>query len=428
MQLWWPEFTSRVYIDGELLRCCSDGTTTTSPCVPNTFDTRPSVLHAHLPPLDSGECVLVGCASQGPFSLIQQVMETPGLMLNGILALIFHMCEVLLFKSVWGVLLKPLAAMLSAALVLPVEGVFGLDTGNHAIRTVVLILGMAGGLFASVSASQWNKLRLNLRNCFGFPPDNDREESRSRSSLVPSQSPNISAAERAGVELEVLDLGGDDGRPLLEVGCTAVGSESALAGGGSDEDGRHVSPHVEVLVVLPFLTIALCNAVWTVTQEYVNDTHLINLFGYTAIDQLLYPFFLLLYLFVAFSSPRTKKFLLSDADGNTTLWGCMKQSWREGMENRGFGFGLLVLYRGVSNIRMMVGFYLVVTYDIVPLIYWSMTIRIVLSWMFTMVVALHKDMNSIQASEEEMETDLSSTNMVLKSIGCIFLLCGLYFL
>jgi hypothetical protein len=50
-------------------------------------------------------CTVIECPRQGPFSALRDMFLHPALMLNGVLAVVYHVAEVLLIQNPMGVLL-----------------------------------------------------------------------------------------------------------------------------------------------------------------------------------------------------------------------------------------------------------------------------------------------------------------------------------
>lgn len=87
-------------------------------------------------------CTEAPCPAQGPFSAIHSLAQHPLLMLNGVLALVYHIAEVLLIQHPLGVVLKPIAAVASSVCIGPLQDELGFGEKN--IPSIVTVIGLLG--------------------------------------------------------------------------------------------------------------------------------------------------------------------------------------------------------------------------------------------------------------------------------------------
>ena len=148
------------------------------------------------------------------------------------------------------------------------------------------------------------------------------------------------------------------------------------------------------------------------------------MFGYTSIDQILAPFYLLPYLWLVDTVPLFRRTVVSKDDQKSSFCQSFTNVFQRFRENRFRAFFTVFAYRFLINARAMVYFYMGVTYDL-ETVYLELTlVRIILSWIFAFFVCLIAP-NFISLTAAERNTVFAPQNLILKGFGTVFILVAL---
>ena len=151
------------------------------------------------------------------------------------------------------------------------------------------------------------------------------------------------------------------------------------------------------------------------------------MFGYTSIDQGLAPFYMLPYLWIVDLVPPLRSALVSEQDSHSSFCQSLRQVMKTFQQNRGRAFFTVFAYRFLINARAMAYFYMGVVYDLAT-VYLELTlVRIVLSWMFALVVCRFAP-DFIGLSPAERNTVFAPMNILCKVIGTFFVIGALVIL
>jgi len=171
---------------------------------------------------------------------------------------------------------------------------------------------------------------------------------------------------------------------------------------------------------LPFFLLSASYSMWFISQKIFNKNFRTNVFGYTSLDQILAPFYLLIYLsIVEHISPFRRKCLAKE-DQSQTLKEAIIQTFGEYRAYKCRGFVTVFFYRFLINARAMAYFYMGVVYDL-DVVYLELTLtRVVISWIMALVICgIQPDF--ISMNETEKKTVFLPINIALKTFGTILI-------
>lgn len=179
------------------------------------------------------------------------------------------------------------------------------------------------------------------------------------------------------------------------------------------------------LVLAPTVAIALCTALWNVSQRFFNDRYHINVWGYVSLDQVLAPIYVLPFLALTDAVGCARAILLSRDDQSQSFWEACIASWHEQGGGRlngeavKVGVGVLL-----SNVRVFVYFHLLITYNMSQTFFMLTMLRVVSSWGF--VIAMAKLAPDLVDLQPEQRTKMFMRDVVtLKLSGSCLILVAL---
>jgi len=180
-------------------------------------------------------------------------------------------------------------------------------------------------------------------------------------------------------------------------------------------------------IFIPFLLLSVTYGLWFVTQKLFNDQYRTNIFGYTCIDQVLAPIYMFVFTAIVDSVGPFKRTCVDEHDQQESWWEAVKGTFSSFTQNKGRAFFTLFAYRGLINARAMAYFYLSVVYNL-SVVYLELTlVRIVLSWMITLVVCILVP-HFIDLTRVERNTIFAPLNVMLKVLGTVCILIALIIL
>ena len=326
-----------------------------------------------------------------------------------------------MYREPVGVVFIVLASLFSTFLVRPISSMFGLDGGQVA-SPEVYVLGIVGALLCIVN-------KPAARGISGRPPSSEVSTSSMLTPLLPvgsGEEPTCDerTEKESSMEKFSVEPAEDGGSGPIQVtnyhsiqqSQTAVAASVPSLGASATRAAcwaraREVS--MEMLrILLPFGLLSFVASTWFVSQKFINDDWHMNVFGYTALDQVLLPLYIFPYLWVTDQGACMKKTCQGDVDKGQTFWQAFKQSMREA------SFWQLFLYRLFLNARACMYFFLAVEYDL-SLVFLELTLtRVVMSWIFSGLAVLVFP-KFIGVSPEERKAQFVPWAIICKVIGTV---------
>jgi len=313
----------------------------------------------------------VDCPSQGPGSMFQQIYHHPFLLINGVLNIAYYTGETMLYREPLGLVFLVIASLSSTFLINPLNIIFDQPT-DKPLPPVVLLLGIAGAFLCVIEKPSTEKSKLH-----GL------------------ESPTSSH--------ETIDT--PDSAPLLPI----------------NGDGEHANLTKERVIFfvkssfrlfVPFCLLSVTYAFWFFFQKYVDNVFHVNAFGYNALDQGLLPLYLIPWLFLVDFIPPLKLAYEDENNMKESFIEATKQTWKEASTLN------LFCYRLFINARAFAYFLLAVNFDL-TLVYLELTlIRVIISWLGSLVLCLLFP-KFIGTTEEEKKATFSPLNIILKVAGTI---------
>ncbi|KAJ5069921.1 hypothetical protein M0811_11433 [Anaeramoeba ignava] len=312
-------------------------------------------------------CTKIKCPRGGPIEMFRSLKHYPMLFLNGVQNWFYYSAEVILYREPLGLLFLVLASLASSFLIEPVNKIFGSPASTQNIPGYLIFLGIFGSIICIVEKKISNKKKNS----------NQLKE--------------------------------DESKFLLE--------------NEFDDEKNSNSEKESILkkLFLPFAILSFTYSVWFVSQTYFNNNCRINAFTYTSVDQVLLPFYLYPFMFLMDYVSPFKKCFYDGSDKIETLIGALLPTWKESSI-----FNLFV-YRLLINGRAFIYYYLAILYDI-NLVYLQLTlIRIVFSWVGSLILCLLVP-KFIATTKAEKDQTFSLFNIILKITGSIIVVVSLILL
>lgn len=385
---------------------------------------------------DVARCTPIDCPSQGPFSMPRSIGLHPLLMLNGFINISYYVGEVMLYHHPLGLVLIVIAALAASFIIQPMEGLFGLET-SQAIPGAVIALGVLGSLFCVVEKQVKASVRLRV------------VYAQWKAALLFRDPPPQPMASLADGE-EDFGSAGTAGKPLAGGKREAATAAAAASADSADADAYRpvrdddpsegeldLSPAGPVTacdrfagamrVFLPFTALSIAYGMWFVSQKAFNDDYRTNVFGYTSIDQVLAPFFMLPFLLVVDQVGALRRQCVPVEERHQDFFAACRSTVKQLFAHRGRGLGTVFLYRLLINARAMAYFYLSVQYDLAA-VYLELTlVRIILSWVMALFVCVLAP-GFIGLGKAEQNTIFHPANLVLKFVGTGLIIGALFLL
>lgn len=345
-------------------------------------------------------CTVVSCPSQGPWSVPRTISLHPAALLNGVQSVIYYVCEVMLYQHSLGLLLLVMAAVLSSAFTGPFEHILGFS--DVALSTKVMVAGIVGPMLCVLErpvqdleiplTQQWRQL---CTSCCQPTP-------------YPSARRNFwSALMGYGEELDANE------HLILEAKVDESVSHTMPRRGSVAQQSRN-SIVVFVALIVPFLLLTAVYSTWFVSQKFFNNKFRMNVFGYTALDQVLNPVYIMPCLLLV-DLPCLRNRVQHKSD-RQSFGSAAKEAWSEATQNYGTGLITVFMYRLLINARAMAYFYLGVMYNMSKVYLLLQVVRVILSIVVNLLL-LTACPSIIGITQDETRRALAPIHVLLKLVG-----------
>lgn len=299
---------------------------------------------------DGRNCTEVACPSQGPFSIPRTVGLHPLILLNGLQGIVYYIGEVMLYQHPLGLVLLVMSSLVSSFVITPFEALFGIREAS--VGPVIVALGIIGAVACVfevplTDAQRRSTLRAMyagfaracrrgacVRGAVGEPDGGD----------VPVLSDDdITATQHQSSAVAPATPGSDAG-PYSALDDADADATAGAAGDATPYPARQpllqrIARHT-LAVGAPFLALATVYSTWFVSQKVFNDQFRTNAFGYTALDQVLNPFFLLPVLLAFDSITPLKRCVVPPKERGATFAQDWRLAWQEALVRGGVGGGV----------------------------------------------------------------------------------------
>ena len=360
------------------------------------------------------------CYPQGPLTIYRAVGACPLLLINGVINMGYYIGEACLYQQPLGVLMLVLAALSSSFIIAPLQEAVGLP-GGSGIPVGALILGIAGALICVA----------------------ERQPKKSDSDDVAAAVDDGAAADGKGETKSLTDGVHVQGfsEQSLDASSAAYHSQVNPITTALDDTRRSkadqqkskpaivcgwIKSHLPLL--LPFALLATVYAMYFVIMLFYNDHCRSNMWGYNSVDQVLLPLYLLSMFFLIDISPTKIRTTLTTAeDKKETFAQAFRGMLRELTANKCAGLLHMFTYRLLINGRALAYSYIAVRYNLASSYLQLTLIRVVLSWMASVVLVLVLP-KFIQAEPFEQVKLKDKVNITLKIIGTVIIVGSLLLL
>lgn len=206
-------------------------------------------------------------------------------------------------------------------------------------------------------------------------------------------------------------------------------TESTNGKGGTQKSLREVVRSTLIAtgkVFFPFCMLSVSYSLWFITQKAFNSKFRVNVFGFTALEKVLSPFYMWPFLLIIdFLGPVKRCFHSSSVtDMEESFPSAVRGMFKQASANKGRGWLMVFLYRFFINTRSIGYFYLSVMYDL-QLVYLQLTlIRTLLGWVSAIVVCVIFP-KFISLSPAEKFNVLHPGNLTSKFIGSLLVIVAL---
>lgn len=390
--------------------------------------------------LDGSVCAAGAGAPQGVTNVLRLLYEHPWLLLNGFSAVVYACATVILLSHSIGSILKVNATMFSTFLIAPLLKIFNPESSVKGIPLVIVVAAAFGATLSSITLPQlywllafpWRLLQKLCPSCrcdenqqFQGVDQEEGEETVEgaadrwrRTAKKAAVVGNAMGAFRAPFKIHTnarFAVGGPPPPLPPQLSRRAsMGIEASLAATGAGS------------LSLAFFLLAVSMAFWTVMQRYSQDICGVNHLGFVTLDQVASAPYILLYTALV-SVPPLRGPMLWEADrlAGETLTESFTHTWREAIRNRGTGMLLLVASRMLMCAAIAGGFLIVVMFNPAIAVMQMSVVRLLVSWVSTTTIILLCP-GWLRISSEEKAEALDFTNLLLKLVGSIVLVCVLY--
>ncbi len=391
LQLMLPKFTGTLYFGSSSVRCYRE------------ID----IEHQDIP-CDPATCEEITCPSQGPLTMFSAMWHHPTLLLPGLINILYYTSETFMYQLPFGVVMIVLANIVSSSIMPWIKSTMGLAPGA-AMSPLILMMGFIGTLLAVVQYKRgmvtavWRSIRRKVRR----GPDRDQYS-------------------------EITDdLNQPTPRPLA--------TAASLTGSAALQTAAHA---------VPFVVIVIVSGVYFVIQVFFTAKERINVWGFTAVDQVLLPVWTMPYLFIMYCTPF--RALLSPRSGSqarvalredTAIMGVYAADELPTTRNpvkivtRYVKLGVvtfvrdmkkaftsefapieMTLYRLLLNTRALMYFYFAVVYDVTTVFLELSLMRVSLSWLGVLAINIAAP-QLMEITRAEKKTNLHPVNITLKLVG-----------
>ena len=338
------------------------------------------------------------CYSQGPLTIYRAVGLCPMLLFNGVLNLFYYFGEASMYNQPLGVLMIVLAALASSFIIAPMQSWFHLD-GAKNVNVWAILLGVVGAVLCLIERTPKKKV-----------PDASERDTDFNNNGSCSSLPPIHGSGERGALISPRRISDNNNNQMVRRYCLLLLRYLPLLG--------------------PFALLSFTYALYFVIMLYYNDSCKVNMWGYNSYDQVTLP----LYFFPVFLGMEVISSLIParwsllslttttpTADprpvDETFLQACAHVV-RELTDKKGAGLAHVFLYRLLINSRAVAYTYIAVVYDLSSSYLQLTLIRVVLSWIASVVLVLVVP-KWIVAEVKEQEKFKDPMNITLKVAGSL---------
>eukprot|EP00758_Cryptobia_borreli_P012387 Tbor_TRINITY_DN5741_c1_g1::TRINITY_DN5741_c1_g1_i9::g.20965::m.20965 len=399
------------------------------------------------------------CFPQGPLSIPKNLLFCPMLLINGVMKIFYYTGEASLYKHPVGVLLIVLSALASSFLIAPIENIFHLEGADQA-NVWAALCGIVGAVLCLVERTPPQVVceAATQESCENSGVDEGVVEDSSKE--IQSENTDIPLGTRSEENQTTEEEETEVKHPTPK--AIIVNEQKALFIDNNNDPSPYTILTLDVhflmkeprfpktprkdcslkymkyilhkilsfLPVLgPFSMLAWAVALYFVLMKYYNNKCAINIFGYNAFDQVSTPFYIFpFFLFVDLIKPIKRIIEEEGIDQEESFLEAFKGMLYDLIiTSKGLGLLHVFVYRLLINGRAMIYSYIAITYDLSSSYLELTLIRVVLSWMASLIIMLVIP-SFIRASHEERRKVKDWVNVVLKLIGTAAVVCALFIL
>jgi hypothetical protein len=348
------------------------------------------------------------CYAQGPLTIYRAVELCPFLLFNGVLNLVYYVGEASMYRQSLGVLMLVLAALASSFIIAPLQMWFDLD-GAKQVNGGAIALGVIGALLCLIERTPKAAAYLQL-------PRSDEHLESEGGHPVPSQ---ISLKEHSVNEGSRLNLS-DPNAPQQLQGTTPrtgrTGANAAAAGACNRCFAMMAQVKAFLPMLAPFVLLSFAYALYFVIMLLYNDKCKINMWGYNAFDQVSFPLYMFAVFFIVDFFTPCRENVRWDEQQDDTLWISVKVTFKELTANKGAGLWNMFTYRLLINSRAIAYTYITVQYNLSSSYLQLTLIRVVLSWMASLLLVLLVPRFILSEPLEQLKLR-DWVNLTLKFVG-----------
>eukprot|EP00898_Chlorokybus_atmophyticus_P002313 jgi/Chlat1/3082/Chrsp21S03324 len=270
----------------------------------------------------SRACTRIPCPSQGPFSMLRSLQLHPLLWMNGLLAIVYQLVDIVLYHHPLAIVLKPLAGLVATFFVAPVQ--YFLGYRDEFFPHYITALGLIGAALVVFENRHYVAIRSSLlpsldttttTTTSASDTPNPRQETHTTTTTTNDNNNNNNCSFIRGASMRSAisfgaavpplskandskgEEGGEDsnkddkGRKGVPAGEKTqllgnINSRDVETGARQEKSvGKAVAAAGVASALVPTLILSLSTAVWIIVQKYANDEYHVNAFGYTSLDQ-----------------------------------------------------------------------------------------------------------------------------------------------
>lgn len=333
------------------------------------------------------------CYAQGPLTIYRALDLCPLLLVNGILNIFYYLGEASMYREPLGVLMLVLAALASSFIIAPMQKWFDLE-GAKQVSPWAIVLGLAGSLFCLIERTPPNsalKAKKAENTLFTGGDDGDEDSDGaipSSLSLRIQQGDHVPEYTTNSANSSYLS-GREETIPLTRGRRSSLTSDKRCDVDGCSRLLSRVFKMIRRKLPLlgPFALLSFAYALYFVIMLYYNDKCKVNMWGYNSYDQVTLPLYIFGLFFIVDSIAPCRRTIKWDEQDESMIDAC-RQCFRELSGNYGAGFWNMFLYRLLINARAVAYTYITVQYNLSSSYLELTLIRVVLSWVVSLVLVL----------------------------------------
>ena len=177
---------------------------------------------------------------------------------------------------------------------------------------------------------------------------------------------------------------------------------------------------------MAFAMMAVSSALWACMQRYAQYIAGVNHLGFLSIDQIYSVPYIALYVIIISVYP-LNRILLWQSDRDESLTDSLSLTWKQSIRNYGKGATLIILGRVFTCFYLVGQFFVLVSYDVTYTFLEMNILRLLISWLCTLVTTFLFPKFLRIAAKEQQETS-NPAAIVSKVMGSVLLLCLLWVL